>query len=250
MALIDTRGRVFGRMNLVDLMVGLAIVAAVPIGYAAYALWRPPAPQLSQVLPHTLVQAANSQVEIRGERLRPYMRLSFDDQQGLAFYFVSSNVAVVPMPPLKPGVYDVILYDYSREVARLPKALTVEAPPPLSVTVAATGAFVNIAESIVPLITPGLAIGGDGSVRSVAAPVPAVARIETGTGAPITLPVSRGIELPASVDLTCRLDVTADGTQRCLIGEGVLTTGAVITLPVFSGLRFRVDTLDASSGRK
>jgi hypothetical protein len=253
MALIDSRGRVFGRMNVVDLLVGVAIVVAVPIGYAAYALWRTPAPQLSRVLPATLVQGPNLQVEIRGERLRPYMRLSFGEHQGVAFYFVSPTVAVVPMPPLAPGVYDLILYDYSREVARLPQALTVQPPPPpRSVTVAATGAFVEMPESTIPLITPGLALGPDGagSVRSVAAPVPATARIVIAPGSAITLPVSRGLELPAVIDLTCRLDITADGTPRCLIGESVLTTDAIITLPVFSGLRFRVDELRAPAAKK
>jgi hypothetical protein len=253
MALIDSRGRVFGRMNVVDLLVGVAIVIAIPVGYAAYALWRTPAPQLTQVLPATQIQGPNLQVEIHGERLRPYMRLSFGDHQGLAFYFVSPTVAVVPMPPMTPGVYDVILYDYSREVARLPKALTVQ--PPLlqrSVTMAASGAFVEIAESMVALITPGLALGpnGAGAVRSVAAAVPAIARIESAPGTTITLPVSHGIELPATIDLTCRLDVTADGNQRCLIGDSVVTTGAIITLPVFSGLRFRVDELRAPAAKR
>jgi hypothetical protein len=252
MALTDSRGRVFGRMNVIDLLVGLAIVAAIPIGYAAYALWRTPAAQLTAVLPATLAEGPNLQVEIHGERLRPYMRLSFGDRQGLAFYFVSPTVAVVPMPPLEPGVYDLILYDYSREVARLPKALTVETPPPpRSVTMAASGSFVEIAENIVPLITPGLALGPDGgAVRSVAAAVRAAARIEIAPGSAITLPVSRGIELPAAIDLTCRLDVTADGRQRCLVGESIVAKGAIITLPVFSGLRFRVDELNAPAAKK
>lgn len=253
MALSDSQGRVFGRMNVVDLLVGVAIVLAIPIGYAAYVLWRTPAPQLTQVMPHTLVQGPNLQVEIRGEGLRPYMRLSFGDHQGLAFYFVSPTVAVVPTPPLAPGVYDLILYDYAREVARLAKALTVQpAPPPLSVTIAASGAFVEIPESTVPLITPGLALGPNGAagaVRSVAAPLPATARIESAPGIAITLPVSRGIELPATIDLTCRLDVTTDGRQRCLIGDTVVTKDAIVTLPVFSGLRFRVDELRAPAGK-
>jgi hypothetical protein len=243
----------FGRMNVVDLLVGVAIVVAIPIGYAAYALWRTPAPQLTEVLPAALVQGPNLQVEIHGERLRPYMRLSFGDQQGPAFYFVSPTVAVVPMPPLAPGVYDLILYDYSREVARLPKALTVQPPPPpRTVSLAATGAFVEIAESTVALITPGLAFGADGSgtVRSVGAASPATARIESAAGTAITVPVSRGIELPATIDFTCRLDVTAGGTQRCLFGDSVVSTGAIITLPLFGGVRFRVDELRAPAARK
>jgi hypothetical protein len=253
MALMDSQGRVFGRMNVIDLLIGVAIVAAIPVGYAAYALWRTPAPQLTQVLPATLVQGPNLQVEIRGERFRPYMRLSFGDHQGSAFYFVSPTVAVVPLPPVAPGVYDVILYDYSREVARLPGALTVQAPPPpRSVTVVASGAFVEIAESIVPLITPGVALGADGvgAVRSVAAAVPATARIGGAAGTAITLPVSRGIEVPAVIDLTCRLDVAVDGTQRCLVGESIVAPDAIITLPMFSGLRFRVDELSAPAAKK
>ena len=251
MALTDSRGRVFGRMNVIDLLIGLAIVAAIPIGYAAYALWRSPAAQLTAVLPATLVEGPNLQVEIHGERLRPYMRLSFGDRQGLAFYFVSPTVAVVPMPPLEPGVYDLILYDYSREVARLPKALTVQTPPPpRRVTMAAIGAFVDVPESTVPLIKAGVALGDAGAVRSVAAPVAAIARIETAPGVAITLPVSRGIEVPATIDLICRLDVTADGTERCLIGDSIVRNSAIITLPMFSGVRFRIDELRSAAVKK
>jgi len=245
MSLTDSQGRLFGRMNVVDLLVGLALIVAVPIAYAAYALWRTPEPLLNDVVPKTVQQGPAAQVEIHGERLRPYMRLSFGDHQGPAFYFISPTVAVVPMPEIPPGVYDLILYDYSREVARLPKALTVQAPhPPATVTLTAVGAFVEIAESTVPLITPGLAFAAQaGVVRSVSAPVPAVARIATTPNTSVTVPVSRGIEVPASIDLNCRLDVTADGTQRCMLGDDVVVAGAVVTLPQFSAARFRIDEL-------
>jgi hypothetical protein len=166
---------------------------------------------------------------------------------------VSPTVAVVPLPPVKPGVYDLILYDYSREVARLPKALTVQpSPPPPSVTIAVTGSFIEIPESTVQFITPGFALGPDGAgtVRSVAAAIPAIARLEVAPGAAITLPVSRGIEVPAELDLTCRLDVAPDGTQRCLVGDSVVTKGAIITLPVFTGVRFRVDEVGAPAAKR
>ena len=251
MSLTDSR-RLFGGMNVVDLLVGLAIIVALPLAYAGYTLWQTPAPLLTEVLPRAIEQGPTAQVEIRGERLRPYMRLSFGDHQGPAFYFVSPTVAVVPLPQLPAGVYDLILYDYSREVARLPQALTVQAPPPpRTVTMTAVGAFVEIAESAVPLITPGLAFASQaGVVRTVSAPVPAVARIQTNSGAAITLPVSQGIELPASIDLNCRLDVTPDGTQRCLLGDDVVRPGAVVTLPQFTAARFRIDELRAPAAAK
>ena len=53
------------------------------------------------------------------------MRVSFDTVQGRTFQIGSTKSAFVDLPDLAPGTYDVVLYDYMQEVARLPKALTI-----------------------------------------------------------------------------------------------------------------------------
>ena len=247
MALIDSQGRVFGRMNLVDLLVAAAIVFAVPLGYAAYLLWRAPAAELTESVPARMVQAPTMQIEVRGRHFRPYMRVSFGDTQGTAFYYVSESAAVVPMPALPPGTYDVILYDYSREVSRLRGAFTVLPPAAPRVTsVEIDGAFIGLADSQITQAAAGMSIGPDSrdTVLRVGTPVPAVVRLHTAAESTLTLPVPGGRDLPATIHLTCQLSVDA-GTERCHFGGAAVTSDAVLSLPPLGGSRFRVDRVRA-----
>lgn len=242
----DHDGRRFGRFNLVDGLVAAAIVVALPIGYAAFLLLRSPVPELTEVLPRAMVQGANGQVEIHGTSFRPYMRVSFGDRQGPAFYFVSSTVAVVPLPVLEPGTYDVILYDYSREVARIKAGLTLTpAPPPQTATLSAVGAFTGINDEWVRILAVGAKVGTGPSItmREVGAPVPATASVPTAPGAALTVAMTGERELPATIDLVCTLRVTPSGQQQCVVGEIPAVVGALIALPEMPGLRFRIDRL-------
>src|SRR5262245_23010965 len=129
MPMIDDRGRLFGRVNLVDAAIAAMVLLLLPIAYGAYLLFREPTPRLTRVNPSMLRQGPNLQVEVQGENFRPYMRVSFGNTQGRSFLFASPTLAVVQLPDLPPGKYDVVLYDYMQEVARMPGAFTVEVPP-------------------------------------------------------------------------------------------------------------------------
>src|SRR3954465_12181904 len=82
MSIIDERGRLFGRLNVVDAAVVLLLIAIVPVGYGAYLLFRAPVPRLTDLAPNTFAQGPNLQTAVHGENLRPYMRVSFGDKQG------------------------------------------------------------------------------------------------------------------------------------------------------------------------
>ena len=47
MAILDERGRLFGKINLIDLALILLVVVTIPLGYAAYLLFRTPPPRIT-----------------------------------------------------------------------------------------------------------------------------------------------------------------------------------------------------------
>jgi hypothetical protein len=49
MSIVDERGRVAGRINLIDAVAAVAIVVLVPVAYAAYLLFRTPPATLRAV---------------------------------------------------------------------------------------------------------------------------------------------------------------------------------------------------------
>ena len=128
MPLVDDRGRLFGRINLIDAFVGGLVIAAIPLAYAGYALFRQPQPSLTGIEPSTITPTTTN-VTVRGENLRPFLRVSFGQHQGVTFSLSTPTTAEVKVPELPAGKYDLILYDVAREVSRLPNAVTVEAAP-------------------------------------------------------------------------------------------------------------------------
>ena len=154
MTLIDDRGRVGGRFNLVDAAVAFVLLLLVPLAFGAYLLFRTPTPTLTRVVPAALVEGPDQRLEIDGANLRPFMRVSFDTIPAKSFLLGSTKYALVDVPDLKPGAYDVVLYDYAREVARLPKAVTVAAMA-TDVELEVTGAFKAPPEAFVAQLKVG-----------------------------------------------------------------------------------------------
>jgi hypothetical protein len=236
MSIVDDRGRVFGRFNLVDVAAGLLVVVLLPAAYGAYLLFRDPTPRLSAITPSVLQEGPNLQVQVRGEHLRPYMRVSFGDQQGQTLLFVNATTGVVPLPPqLPPGVYDVVLYDYSQEVSRLMKAFTIQPQPaPATAVLDVSGTFSVLTPQDVSAIALGMKFFEDGravaEVSWIGAAAPEVLQINTGDKAAISVPVDR-LQLPARLRTTCLVQTSPDGALRCAIGGVALTRDANVHYP-------------------
>src|SRR5579864_6444053 len=156
MAIVDERGRIGGRVNLIDAVAAFLILILIPVAFGAYLLFRTPAPTLTAVVPSRLYQGANLRVEVQGQNLRPFMRVRFDTLQGRSFMIGGTRGAIVELPDLDPGVYDVVLYDYMQEMSRLPKALTILplAPVP-TVSLDVTGGFKGLSAERVHLFKAG-----------------------------------------------------------------------------------------------
>jgi IPT/TIG domain len=233
MPVIDSRGRVFGRFNIVDAALAGVLLILIPAAYGSYLLFRDPLPTLVSVQPPSLPQGPGWQVEVRGQHFRPYLRVTFNDTQGKTFLFVNPTTAVVPLPDLAPGKYDVILYDYMREVARMPGAFTVE--PPMTAHVEIDGVLQWLTTLQIDTIKPGFRFNEAGTpveFLSVQRAQPAMLQVSVGPQAPIVIPAAnKEQEIPVRVATVCTLQTASDGSARCAIGGVALQPGVTVRFP-------------------
>src|SRR5438105_11291296 len=108
MALVDDRGRIGGQVNLIDAVIAVVVLGLIPVAFGAYLLFRTPQPKLLAVGPKQLYQGSNLRVRIDGENLRPFMRITFNGIQGKSFLIGNTNYALVELPDLDAGTYDVV----------------------------------------------------------------------------------------------------------------------------------------------
>jgi hypothetical protein len=207
MAIVDDRGRIGGKVNLIDAVIAVVILGLIPVAFGAYLLFRTPPPTLTEIAPKAVHQGNNLRVTITGQNLRPFLRVTFNNLQGKNFLIGNTNYAIVELPDLEPGSYDVVLWDYKQEMARMPKALTVLplAPTP-TVVMEVRGMFRGLALDRLATIKAGdrFPPTGDGTatVVSVGAPKPSEMLIRSGA-ASLTVPIAGKTDLPAVVRVQC-----------------------------------------------
>jgi Domain of unknown function (DUF4330) len=239
MPLIDADGRLFGRVNLFDALAALVILAMIPVAYIAYLLFRPPPARLITTEPKRITQGPNLRLQIFGENLRPFMRISLNNVQARTFLIESTKGAEIDLPDLGPGTYDVVLFDYAKELSRLPKALTVLPNAPLpSLTLEVAGAFVGLAEDGAKEINAGDRLtegASQAEVLAVEPPVQAQLRLRAGE-ATVAVPVEGQWQRPATLRVGCFPESHPDGSLRCVApGEQqavVLMPDALLTFKV------------------
>lgn len=244
MALVDAEGRLFGRWNFIDAVVALLILGLIPIGYAAYALFRTPAPMITAIEPRELVEGPDQRVTITGVNLRPYLRVSFNSTQGKTFLFEDSTAAAVDLHQMPPGTYDVILYDFGQERHRLPNALTIKpaAPTLPAPDVVVAGRFINLTQALAAQLKPGAAVLAGGQLLETAPPRSSVARV-FAAGATLELPSAAHWEVPAIVKLQCVMRVT-QGYPECGGVEFSLRPNYIFQSTVAGGAApFQVDQI-------
>jgi hypothetical protein len=245
MTVVDDRGRLFGRWNVVDALIGVLLLGAIPLLYGGYALFRAQPPSLTSVEPSRIQAKSNVEVTIRGTNLRPYMRVSFNDNQGRSFLFADQTKAVVQVVDIPPGVYDVILYDNAQERARLPKAFEVAAPPQSQTQVDLIGAFTAIAEASAGQITTQLKFPGLGEVTRVGKPMPSATYAAVGPGESVAMQSASSVNVPAVIHASCAL-VERSGSMSCNAMDRTLMRDVVLTLPVAgASVFFRIDQVQA-----
>jgi hypothetical protein len=238
MSVIDDRGRLFGRINLIDAIVLAVVGMLVPLAYAAYLLFRSPPATLTAVEPASMVMEPNARVRVTGANLRPFMRVSFNDEQGRTFLIGSTTSAEIDLPDLAPGTYDVVLYDYAQELSRLPKAFTVLPPVPApTAQLVASGYFIGLTKEQAGALKAGLQFPADKSsaaeILATGTPEPSTARVRNGSTA-VHIALQGQVQLPATLRVTCWLENNADGSLRCVTAgrqqAATVTPDAIVNL--------------------
>ena len=255
MALVDDRGRIGGKVNLIDAVIAVVMLGLVPVAFGAYLLFKTPQPKLLVVGPNKLYQGSNLRVRIDGENLRPFMRISFNNTQGKSFLIGNTNYAIVELPDLDPGTYDVVLWDYKQEMSRLPKALTVLplAPTP-TVEMDVHGSFKGLPPARSKDVKAGDQFpptgGAMATVLSVGAPAPSVMQVRSG-GAMLAVPIANQTDLPAVLRVHCFVVANTDGSIRCAVAGPVQQTdvapGSILSLAGTDGwVSFQISDVTAA----
>jgi hypothetical protein len=250
MTLLDDRGRVVGRVNLVDAVAAIVILLLIPIAFGAYLLFRTPPPKLVSVSPARLLEGHNQRVELEGTNLRPFMRASFNTIPARAFLIGSTKYALVDVPDLKPGTYDIVLYDYAQEVDRLPKALTV-VPMVTDVALEVVGSFKSPPDTLAQLKAGDKFPQTENAIAeivAVGAPVQGDLRLRIGDEM-LRVPLNQR-ELPATLRVKCYTARKPDGTLQCLVPgpdePTVVAPDAVLTLSSAQGwVSFQISAVRA-----
>ena len=136
MSVIDDRGRVFGRLNIVDAMIIAFVIVLLPMAYGTYLLFKPAQPRIDSVEPSQITSAErrigngsslSAKFKIRGSGLTPLLRAKIGTSDALGLVFESPNSADVLVGPVAPGKHDLILVDGVQEVARANGAIEIQA---------------------------------------------------------------------------------------------------------------------------
>lgn len=134
MTIIDSRGRLFGRINLVDAAVAVFALGLLPLAYGTYLLFQPARPQIESVSLSEINREERrvgssllrTKLKVKGTGFNPLLRARIGDTPALGFVFETPNSADVLVGPMTPGPHDLILLDGVQEVARAAGAVIIQ----------------------------------------------------------------------------------------------------------------------------
>lgn len=249
MSLVDEKGRVFGRINLVDAGMLVVFLLLIPVGYATFLLFRPERPSIDSV---TRVEIGNEErrvsagtiltakLKVKGSGFNPLLRARIDSNDAVGLVFENPNSIDVVVGVVPPGKHDLVLYDGVQEVARAAGAVEVQALEGPSVR--AYGWLTDLTPEFADTLKPGFGtdptVPGSFKIVALGPSMPARVRATLGSKtADLTLPGKRELaaELVVRCDWPATLICTIDG-QRLTQLPPVL-----VTLP--GGLRFEIDEI-------
>jgi hypothetical protein len=248
MTIVDDRGRLFGRLNLIDAGILVVAVVLVPLAYAAYLLFRPAQMQIDAVEPNRVFEGQQPRVRIHGKNLRPYLRSQVGSTQPHTFLVETPMDGELQMPALPAGTYDLALFDEVQEVARLKNAITViGAPASPQVRLRVSGSFIGMDETAARAIAVGKTYPSDGGPIEVTAAAPPredVRRVRPLAAAEplFTVPVPGSWQVPATIRVAC-----APPTERrnCIVNGVSMLAGETLQMP--GGPLFVIEAVHANS---
>ena len=230
MSLIDDRGRLFGRVNLIDGLVAVVVLGLIPLAYGAFVMFRVPVPKITTIAPDQVAEHQEAMLAITGEDLRPFLDVRFGAIASKGFLVQSPTYAEVKLPDLPAGTYDVTLLDQGQVLTVKPGALTVGTPG-VQLDLQAVGAFVGLNKDDATLIgikstfQPPAAPAPIAEVLAVRAPEPRTARVKIGANTFATA-TAQDLRMPAILRLHCTV---LNG--ECRVADTVAAQNTTITLP-------------------
>lgn len=247
MQILDNQGRLFGKVNIIDAAALVVVGLLIPLAYGAYLLFRIPDARITAVEP-ARVPLGTEQITVRGENLRPYLRITIGTQNTLRpreeiFLFENPDRGAVKLlPSLTPGTYDVVLYDELQELGRLPGGLVIDEPrrPDSDGELMAIGAFRGLdtegAQALSQTLQAAMKTAPSwGQVAGFRSPEPNVEYLKASA-----LAVSDGLsQVRAVLRLRCTLE-----PGECRVQNIPLASGSTIPIAVGDRMEnFVVDEL-------
>jgi hypothetical protein len=248
MPLIDDRGRVFGRVNLIDALVVLFVFLLIPLGYATALLFRVPPPKIISITPERIMAGSPTTIRLTGEDLRPFLFAQVGPVEGV-FLVESPTAGEVKLPSLEAGTYDVALYDQARELTRVSGALTVvpvtapgnvssissSAPKAPQFELEVVGAFVGIGPSFATSMRVGVRFHPPNNEEAALAvvlargtPEPWTRRVRISPTSFASWIVPDALRLPAVLRATCTPGPAEN--DYCRFGSTALQPGITLML--------------------
>lgn len=231
MPLIDDRGRVFGKVNLIDALVGFVLLGLIPLAYGAFLLFRVPRPRITSVTPAQLVEFQPGSVQIAGEDFRPFL-LAKVGAVASDFLVLTPKQAEIRVPAtLSAGTYDISLADQGQVLMVKPGALTVMPASAVRLDVQVLGAFVGLNAEDAGLIKvtstfqSAAAAAPIAEVVAIRPPEPGTSRVKLGTNV-FAKGTLADLRVPAIVRLHCTV-INAE----CRVADTVAAQNGTITLP-------------------
>lgn len=224
---LDERGRLFGRINLVDAAIGAFVIVLIPIAYGTLLLFRPATPTITSV-DHAQVTnveeragggtIVQGKLKVHGTGFRPTLRAMIGNQEVIGFVFETPTTADVIFGDVAPGTHDLVLYDGVQEVARSRGAVTIGARAVVQrARVLLVGALVGLDARSASALKAGdrYPAGGDAESEIVALGdvAPDYRRVSFDRGySDVVVPDT--VQRPAAIRTSC----DAVGSEECRIG--------------------------------
>lgn len=238
MTIVDTRGRLFGRINLVDATALAFLLVLLPMAYGTYLLFRPAIPRIDSVSPSVITKEERrisaggrltAKFKVKGTGFTPLLRARIGNDDALGFVFENPNSADVLVGPIAPGAHDLVLLDGVQEVARATGAITVQ--PDSSSFVRAVGWLTNLDPELLGVLKQGLAYPQPEPAFEIVAlgpERPGRSHVRLG-GSTVDLKLDDRVEREAVMTLRCS---PASDDNPCTIGgpDG-LRSQVVLSLP-------------------
>jgi hypothetical protein len=241
MRMIDERGRLFGRVNVIDAAVAVVALAIVPVAIGAALLFRTPAPTVTAIEPVTVAAGTEMRIKVKGEHLRPLLRATIGGTDATAYLFENSRSVDVLFSGVEPGTHDVALYDGVQELVRVPRAVTVLAAAGGDrAAVQVTGRFLGLTEKHAGALRVGQQLPPTGEPMAeilALGPVRPHAQWIHATDVNVAVPATGRVERAAVLRVRCTIVA-----NECRFGGKAIGTRVSLTLASdVSALDFTID---------